>query len=298
MGHGNPPGGRVRTPRVAALTVVRDEAAMLPRWVRYYGDQVGTENLVVVDDGSSDGSTDGLPCRVVRHDGFPAGQFEKARMALASRIGSELLRSHDAVVFTDADEFLLPDPDRYDGLRDFVARRPDLEVAAGLGLNVVHHLDHEGALCPDRPVLGQRRFAKLVGKMCKPSLKRVDAPWVRASHGIRAPYLPDRGLLMVHLKFADLDLLRRTADLRHAVRLRAGLTEKSAWARSGEELAGELRSYLNGGADAPELEADLVDPTRLVAERDGVWEAAGRRQLRAMAEAPLLRVPGRFHGMV
>ena len=288
----------MRTPRVAALTVVRDEAAMLPRWVRYYGDQVGTENLVVVDDGSSDGSTDGLSCRVVRHGGFPDGQFEKARMALASRIGSELLRSHDAVVFTDADEFLLPDPDRYDGLRDFVARRPDLEVAAGLGLNVVHHLDHEGALCPERPVLGQRRFAKLVGKMCKPSLKRVDAPWVRASHGIRAPYVPDRGLLMVHLKFADLDLLRRTADLRHAVRLRAGLTEKSAWARSGDELALELRSWLNGGPDAPELDAVPVDPARYVVERDGVWEAAGRRQLRAMAEGPLLRVPERFHGLV
>lgn len=285
-------------PRVAAITVVRDEAEMLPRWIRYYGDEFGVENLVVVDDRSSDGSTDGLPCPVVRHDGFPDGQFERARMRLVSELASTLLGRYDAVLFADADEFLLADPDRYDGLRDFLARRPELSVAGGLGLNVVHHLDHEEPLRRAEPVLGQRRFAKLVGKLSKPSLKRVDAPWVRASHGIRAPYVPDRGLLLVHLKFADLDLLRRTADLRHAVRAQAGLTEKSAWARTGDELARDLRSFLRGGPDVPELDPDLVVPTELVAERDGVWEAAGRRQLRAMAEGPLLRVPARFHGLV
>lgn len=288
----------MRAPRVAALTVVRDEAAMLPRWVRYYGDQLGLDHLVVVDDRSADGSTDGLPCRVVRHDGFPDGRFEQARMALASRLAAELLRRHDAVIFTDADEFLLADPQQYDGLVDFVARRPDLPVAAGLGLNVVHHVDHEPALVADRPVLGQRRYAKFVGKICKPSLKRVDAPWVKASHGIRAPYVPDRGLLMVHLKFADLELTRRTADLRHAVREQAGLTEKSAWARSGDAIAGEFRSYLNGGPEVPEFDAALVDPTRYVAARDGLWEATGARQLRVMAEDPLLRVPSRYHGLV
>jgi Glycosyl transferase family 2 len=287
-----------RAPRIAAITVVRDEAAMLPRWIRYYGDQLGVENLVVVDDRSSDGSTSNLPCRVIRHDGFPEGEFEKARMALVSRLGSELLRDHDAVVFTDADEFLLADPDRYEGLRDFVARRPELQVAAGLGLNVVHHLDHESALVPELPILGQRRFAKFVGKICKPSLKRVDAPWVKASHGIRAPYVPTRELLMVHFKFADLDLLRRTADLRHAVRVEAGLTEASAWAKSGEAIAGEFRSFLNGGPEVPEFDAELVDPALLVVERGGAWQATGARQLRVMVEAPLLRVPTRYHGMV
>lgn len=271
---------------------------MLPRWVGYYGAQLGVEHLVVVDDRSTDGSTDDLPCRVVRHDGFPEGRFEKARMALASRLGADLLRTHDAVIFADADEFLLADPDRYDGLLDFVAARPELDVAAGIGLNVVHHLDHEGALRADEPVLGQRRFAKLVGRMSKPSLKRVDAPWVRASHGIRAPYLPTRDLLMVHLKFADLDLMRRTADLRHAVRVPAGLTEQSSWARSGDEIAAGFRSFLNGGPEVPELDPRQVDPYRLVSEKNGVWRARGPRQLRVMAQGALPRVPRLFHGLV
>lgn len=289
---------RRRTPRVAALTVVRDEAAMLPRWVGYYGAQLGVENLLVVDDGSTDGSTADLPCRVVHHGGFPEGRFERARMALANRLGAELLRTHDAVIFADADEFLLADPDRYDGLLDFVAAHPELDVVGGLGLNIVHHLDREGPLRADEPVLGQRRYGKLVGKLCKPSLKRTGAAWVRASHGIQAPYAPDPALLMVHLKFADLDLMRRTADLRQAVRVTAGLGEQSAWAKSGDEMAADLRSFLNGGSDVPELDTLQVDPRRLVREKDGVWQAAGVRQLRAMVEAPLVRVPDRYVGMV
>lgn len=290
--------GTTRPDRVAALTVVRDERAMLPRWVRYYGDQLGLENLLVVDDRTTDGSTDDLPCRVIPSGGFPEGRFEKARMALVTRLGAELLRDHDAVIFTDADEFLLADPDRYESLPDFVARRPEVRVGAGLGFNVVHHLDHEAALVEGLPVLGQRQFGKFVGQISKPSLKRVQAPWVKASHGIRASYTPVRDLLMVHLKFADFDLTRRTTDLRHSVRVESGLTENSAWAMTGESMADEFRTFLNGGPDVPEFDPDLVDPTLLVAERNGVWRATGQRQMNVMRHGPLLRVPHRYFGMV
>ena len=290
--------GTTRPDRVAALTVVRDERAMLPRWVRYYGNQLGLENLLVVDDRTTDGSTDDLPCRVIPSGGFPEGRFEKARMALVTRLGTDLLRDHDAVIFTDADEFLLADPDRYESLQDFVTRRPEVRVSAGLGFNVVHHLDLEAALVEGLPVLGQRRFGKFVGQLSKPSLKRVPAPWAMASHGIRAPYTPVRDLLMVHLKFADFDLTLRTTDLRHSVRVESGLTEQSAWAMTGESMADEFRTFLNGGSDVPELDPDLVDPAQLVTERNGVWRATGPRQMNVMRHGPLLRVPAKYFGMV
>ena len=53
-------------PHVAVITMARDEGTMLRRWVDHYSREVGVDNLVVVDDNSSDGSTDDLPCTVLR----------------------------------------------------------------------------------------------------------------------------------------------------------------------------------------------------------------------------------------
>ena len=50
-------------PTMAAITMARDEGPMLRRWVDHYGRELGADNLVVIDDNTSDGSTDGLPAR-------------------------------------------------------------------------------------------------------------------------------------------------------------------------------------------------------------------------------------------
>ena len=107
--------------RLAALTMVRDEQVMLPRWVRHYSRECGAENLFVVDDNSTDGSTDDLPCSVLRIPSWGDKHFESTRMRVVSNIAAALLEAYDAVLFADADEFLVADPEKYDGLRDLVA---------------------------------------------------------------------------------------------------------------------------------------------------------------------------------
>lgn len=294
--------GAARRGGIAAITVVRDEPEMLPRWVAHYGREVGLDHLLVVDDGSIDGSTSGLPCRVVENPGFPAGDFERARMRLVSELATDLLRTHEAVLFTDVDEFLIADPARHAGLAGLLAARPETDVLAGLALNVVHDIAHEPPLDPGGPVLGQRRLAAFVPTLCKPSIKRVDAPWRRASHGIAAPFRPDRELFLVHLKYADADLLRATADRRHAVHERSGLTDQSAWARTGDEMVAELASFMpegfGGPADVPEFNPDAVDLDALVEQRGDTYLAVGRRQLHVMRQRHLVRVPDRLIGTV
>ncbi|MDH2415150.1 glycosyltransferase family 2 protein [Nocardioides sp. CER19] len=289
---------RGRKPKVAALTMVRDEAAMLPRWVGYYGAQLGVDHLVVIDHGSSDGSTDDLPCRVIRNPELDGPTFERARMRLLTRVARDLLRDHDAVVFTDCDEFLVADPERYGGLRDYVAANPDRQVTGGLGFNVVHRADREPALRPDLPVLGQRRSGMFIQRLCKPSLKRVDAKWRFASHGIEAPYEPDPALLLVHLKYADAEHLRSVGDQRFAVREAAGLTQRSAWAMTGADQVQALAEVVAGPDEPPVFDPTSLDPATLVRTRGGAWEAGGVREFEAMRQGPLLQLPERFLGLV
>ena len=49
---------------------------MLPRWVAHYGRECGTDHLYVIDDNTSDGSTDDLPCSVIRIPSWGDKHFE------------------------------------------------------------------------------------------------------------------------------------------------------------------------------------------------------------------------------
>jgi hypothetical protein len=290
--------------------MVRDEAAMLHRWIDYYGGQLGLDHLVVVDDHSRDGSTEGLPVRVVQAPVLEEGAFERSRMRVLSALASDLLRTHDAVLLADCDEFLVADPDRFDGLVELVAADPEREVFGGLGFNVVHRVEAEPALEPSAAVLGQRSHGFFVSRLCKPSLKRTPARWRFASHGIDAAYVPDPALVLFHLKYADADLLRAAGDQRLARHASTGLGPGSAWARSGAELVADLTGLpgvlggalpANGPGAVPEFDPSSYDAARLVRSRGASgesWEADGVRELTAMQAGPLLRVPSRFIGMV
>lgn len=292
-----PPG---RRPQVAVLTVARDEAVMLPRWIAHYGAQVGVENLLVFDDGSTDGSTDGLTCSVHRIPGFPPGQFEGSRMRLVSGVARGLLETYDAVVFTDVDEFLVADPARHDGLVGLLQARAEVPVLASLALNVVHHVGVEGPLDPDRPVLDQRRLATFAPVMCKPAVKRVPAAWAMASHGIRTAYAVEPDLFMLHLKFADRDLLRAAADHRRALVEMDRRGANTTWRRSADEIVPVLEGVV-AGVDpeaVPEFDPAAVDLDALVVRAEKGWRTRPEGQLQALTRHPLVRVPERLRGLV
>jgi hypothetical protein len=282
------------------MTMVRDEAVMLPRWVNHYADQVGLENLVVLDDNSTDGSTEGLGCTVHRLPELVGSRYESTRMQLLSGLAQGLLAVYDFVVFVDADEFLVPDPARHDDLRSFLATRRDREVVAPLALNVVHVHSVEEPLRAGEPVLGQRRFAKFAPIMCKPSIKRVPAGWRWASHGIEAPFEVDPELYMVHLKFADRDLLRQVAAHRKALVDADGRARASSWAREADDIVAVLdRAVASVDLDTvPEFDPSEVDLRQIVEPRDGWHRAVGAGQVQALRQIPLRRVPSSLLGRI
>lgn len=288
-------------PTLAAITMARDEGPMLRKWVDHYVAQVGADNVFVVDDHTVDGSTDDLPCAVLKIPYLRKKAFEPSRMGLVSGLASGLLEAYDAVLFTDADEFVVADPKVHPSLRHFVAARPGQAAVGVLGLNLMHDVATEPPLDLSRPVLEQRRLAKFLPLMCKPSLKFVPADWVLASHGIKAPFAVDPELWMFHLKFADRDHLLKVAEHRHQLNQSEGRAGRTSWARPGDEMVALLDEAAAGIAEArirpfdptrgrPDL-AEIVEQT----EAD-VWRAVGHGQAKAMARRPIVRVPGRFVG--
>lgn len=281
------------------MTMVRDEMVMLPRWVEHYGSQVGLDNLLVLDDNSTDGSTEDLPCTVHRLPELPGAGYERARMKLVSGLARGLLAVYDYVVFADADEFLVADPRVHADLPSFLATRPEDDVLAPLALNVMHVPSEEGPLESGSPVLGQRSFVKFTQIMCKPSIKRVPAAWQRASHGIDVPFRVDPELFMVHLKFADRDALVRSAAHRQALVAADGRGRGSNWSR-GDELVDVLDRAAAGvvPGTVPEFDPGEIDLASIVKHRDGCHRAVGVGQVQALEKMPLRRVPSSLLGVL
>lgn len=283
-------------PEVAVLTVVRDEAVMLPRWLAHYSAQLGgPEHLLVIDDNSTDGSTQDLPCPVVR---IPDRNYEgwaSVRLRMLNGLAAGLLNVYDAVAFVDADEFLVADPDKYRDLRELLADRPDDDVLGAQALNVVHHVAEEPPLDPDRPVLEQRRLAKFMPIMCKPSLKRIPAPWGAGSHGIRAPFRVDPELYMFHMKFADRGHLVDSSRHRYQLTETSQRGLGSTW-RMGDELV-QLLDDITRGVDADAVELFGLDEAArdaVVSQEGQLHRTARPGQARTMKRQPLVRIPGRF----
>jgi hypothetical protein len=270
-----------------------DESEMLPLWLDYYGRQLGRGNLYVLDDNSSDGSTDGLDCSVIRLPPAPwKRKWSKARRGIVNGLSRALLEVYDAVVFVDTDEFLVPDPAKYDGLRDYITRRSDLDVMAGLGLDLLHDPDHEPPIDPSRRVLTQRSLVKVEPGMSKPSIKRIPEPWLAGGHGIRAEFGVDPDLLLIHLKYYDAGHLRRVAERRHAAHVVDGRGSRaSAWVLDGDALDSRLRSWVAESAMELDTRSLALPEPEWVSEKESYRMFGG---LETLDTGDLLRLPKRF----
>lgn len=278
------------------ITSVRDEAELLPIWLDYYGRELGHDNVIVLDDNTIDGSTDDLPC--VRYR-IPPGPLKAGwgatRLRLVNGLAEGLQAVNDVVIYTDVDEFLVPDPAFHSSLRGYLAARSDREVVAPLAVEVMHHTHVEPPIDLGRPILSQRSFAKFAPAMCKPLVRRSTARWRRAFHMSVSPFSVDPELWMFHLKFADEGLLRKTARARdRAHRLESRGHRRSFWAMTEDELAAKLAAWTGEASDAPELDPAELDLAGLVQPgANGGWQAAGS-QVESLERSPLRRIPERF----
>lgn len=202
--------------RTAVMTMVHNEQEMLEPWIRYYGRMFGHRSLIVIDHSSTDRTAEVARSHGVGLLTLPRETFDdECRASTISNFCRGLLNFYSVVIYTDCDEFLVPDPDHYKDLAEYCERMTN-PVAYAIGLNV-RHVSPEPPLDLAKPLLPQRKFARLAASMCKPSICQEAPRWNPGFHTCDLWPGMDKDLFLFHMKFADRDRclarLRFTRDM-------------------------------------------------------------------------------------
>jgi hypothetical protein len=242
---------------LAAVTMCYDEPQLLPLWLAYYSRQVGAANCYVLDDGSDDGSTDDLGAvSVVR---FPRLEHDNARVSLqVGKFCASLLTIYERVIYADTDEFIVADPGIYGGLVDF-CERAQPGVVTMFGVDVLHDLDNEPALDMSAPILGQRRWCRPNGFLCKPSLVNREVSWWTGFHGYDGGAVFD-DIYLFHLANADRELIIERQKKRNRSVAVDGSGGHHAY--SPEEMIADVRRILDTSPRVPHADLAMGDPDR------------------------------------
>ena len=140
--------------RRAVVTIVRDEAELLPIWLGYYSRFFAADDIYVIDHDTVDGSTSGpgfvrIP---VSHPEYDVHWL----MAQVRDVQHELCQRYDVVVVCDVDEIVAPDPSSATPDLGAYLDRFDEEFVSCVGHEVLHRPDLEPPIDLARPLLAQR----------------------------------------------------------------------------------------------------------------------------------------------
>lgn len=172
--------------KIAALTLVRNDSYFLERWIAHYGAALGHENLFIIFRGT-DWVHPRLPDAISKivvsdspHDRYARNEWSAA---FVSTTAAYLLQSHDAVLRTDIDEFVVMDPDAGQTLAQAIAGWRDLGCVSALGTDVIHHRATEAPLDVQAgPILAQRKHGVITREFSKPVVIYHPVRWQAGFH--------------------------------------------------------------------------------------------------------------------
>ncbi len=210
--------------KVAVLGIFHKEAFMIPYYQAYYGNLFGNENIYALGDPASD---------------WALSMFNKANFILLNaefqghhklhcetvpKIQNQLLEIYDIVIFAEADEFIVPDPEKYTDLKDFLLKNKDDHFTVQ-GYNVIHDVNSEPPLDPRLPLLKQRKYWYKHGGIngggeSKLLITRKGNVWYDAGFHWSNPCIPEHpDLYNFHLKQIDFDIRNSRVKVRYDTNL-------------------------------------------------------------------------------
>ena len=202
-----------KTKHIAAITMARNDEFFLNRWIKYYGAQIGEENLYIYLDGLDQKIPSGAGRANITklpHKEEERQRGDKTRILLLSDLEKKLFADgYDIVIGCDCDEFLVVNPKLNMTLQQYLSGIHAHTTVSGLGLDVGQDLNSEPALDMNAPFLTQRKYALLSTRYTKPVVLFRPAIWGSGFHSVKGHnFHIDKNLYLLHFGSVDLDMIK------------------------------------------------------------------------------------------
>jgi hypothetical protein len=202
--------------KVAVFGLFHKEALMIPYWQNYYGNLFGRENLYPVGDLKNDFfmSLFSIPRKNFIELGAHYQSDYDLHVSTVSKVQKQLLDSYDVVIFAEADEFFVPDLNKYTDLKDFLIKNPD-DYFTAQGYNVISDIDDESPINPTKSLLSQRRWWYKNAGESKTLIVRKPVTSYSGGFHICYPSIPEHPeLFNIHLHDFDYNYSNARAKMR------------------------------------------------------------------------------------
>ncbi|TFH38644.1 MAG: glycosyltransferase family 2 protein [Bacteroidia bacterium] len=275
--------------KIGVISMVRNDNFFVARWIKYYGAQLGHENLYLI----LDGHDQPLPeehetINVIRvpHREMGRSEGDRNRARLVSSLARSLFLRYDILIAHDIDEFLVIDPALNQGFDEYFQKTIRSASLSALGLDVGQHLETELPIDSARPFLEQRGFAHVSARYTKAVVATRPLTWGSGFHRVKGKnFHIDPNLYLFHFGMVDYNNSRSKIDDQSL--------QKAGWQRHFDRRF-EL--------------FDLILKNNSI-EGDDFFTRARRRQSLyrplfalnkpgMLNEKPIIRIPERFRSVV
>jgi len=209
---------KTKLKKIAAITMARNDEFFLTRWIKYYGEMIGTENLYIYLDGTDQKIPNNAGTANITklpHTDMTRSVGDKYRIGLINDLAKKLLKTYDIVIGCDCDEFLIVDPAVNKNLAEYLSELKIKNTVSGLGLDIGQNMKMEQTLDITKPILEQREYALLSTRYTKPVVKNAPLDWGSGFHSISGHnFHIDKNLYLLHFGAVDMQMLEHKAASR------------------------------------------------------------------------------------
>jgi hypothetical protein len=193
----------------AIFVMVQNESVFLPIWLKYYSRYFSGDDIYVFNHRTTDGSLDAckkiFSFNVIDLD-YPYSFDHKWFQFVINNTQRKLLEFYEHVVFTDIDEIILPDSEKYSGLDDYIDKLKTKYVRCK-GYDLIHMKEKEPAFDSTKSVLVQRNYWYPTHWYDKTLISSIPLSWRKGNHQItKIRSNRDNNLLLIHLHKLDFDM--------------------------------------------------------------------------------------------